>query len=67
MISFNVNEWLDEYNDYLKLYEMFGDKQYLQEAEEALNSLRAFLRRSDAHARIEHAVKQPEKQKLHFI
>jgi|GEM_PF-2617749 len=67
MISFNVNEWLDEYNDYLKLYEMFGDKQYLLEAEEALNSLRAVLRRSDICAKIEQAVKRPEKQKLHFI
>ncbi|OCT10651.1 hypothetical protein A8709_22690 [Paenibacillus pectinilyticus] len=52
MISFNYNEWLDEYNDCLTLFEMFGDEHYLLEATEVLHSLKAVLRRIDHNTKL---------------
>jgi hypothetical protein len=49
MTSSYFDEWLDEYNDYMRLYEFFGDKQYLEEASEILNSLKAIVNRNDLH------------------
>lgn len=37
------NDWLDEYNDYMRLYQFFGDTEYLDEAREILRSLRAMV------------------------
>jgi hypothetical protein len=52
MISLNVNEWLDEYNDYMQLYKMFGDKQYLTEAVEIIRSLKAMIHRIEYNKKI---------------
>jgi hypothetical protein len=46
------NEWLDEYNDYILLFEMFGDLEYLEEAQEVLNSLKVFVARNQRHAQL---------------
>jgi hypothetical protein len=43
IFSFDYSEWLDEYNDYITLYEIFGDEEYLVEAIEVLNSLKALV------------------------
>lgn len=45
MPSINVNEWLDEYNDYMLLYRIFGDEIYLAEAAEVLESLKSHVAR----------------------
>ncbi len=45
MISFQVNEWLDEYNDYMLLYHMFGDQTYLNEVEEIMKSMEEYVGR----------------------
>lgn len=42
---FQVNEWLDEYNDYMLLYKMFGDQAYLNEVEEIINSMEKYVNR----------------------
>ncbi|MNI24568.1 hypothetical protein D3C73_781920 [compost metagenome] len=52
MTSSYWNEWLDEYNDYMRLYEFFGDAQYLEEAREILHSLKALVIRQENHRRI---------------
>jgi hypothetical protein len=43
------NDWLDEYNDYMRLYQFFGDPEYLDEAREILRSLRAMVRSFEYH------------------
>lgn len=45
MTPFQVNEWLDEYNDYMLLYRMFGDQTYLDEGEEIMKSLGKYVDR----------------------
>jgi len=40
-----VNEWLDEYNDYMLLYKMFGDQTYFDEAKEILKSMENYVSR----------------------
>ncbi|KIL38932.1 hypothetical protein SD70_23030 [Gordoniibacillus kamchatkensis] len=45
MSAINVNEWLDEYNDYMLLYRIFGDANYLAEAAEVMQSLKAYVAR----------------------
>lgn len=45
MTSIQVNEWLDEYNDYMLLYKMFGDQTYFDETEEILKSLKNYFSR----------------------
>lgn len=52
MTSSYFNEWLDEYNDYQRLYMLFGDEYYLEQAEEALNSLKAFVLRAERYKSI---------------
>lgn len=52
MASSYWNEWLDEYNDYMRLYEFFGDAHYLEEASEILHSLRALVIRYENHKMI---------------
>jgi hypothetical protein len=49
MTSSYFDEWLDEYNDYMRLYEFFGDRQYLEEASEILNSLKVIVIRKELH------------------
>jgi hypothetical protein len=49
MTSSYFDEWLDEYNDYMRLYDFFGDRLYLEEASEILNSLKAIVIRNDLH------------------
>jgi hypothetical protein len=49
MTSSYLDEWFDEYNDYMRLYEFFGDRQYIEEATEILNSLKAIVNRDDLH------------------
>ncbi|MEK3720298.1 hypothetical protein [Paenibacillus sp. FSL H8-0034] len=56
MTSSYFNEWLDEYNDYLRLYEIFGDKEYLEEAREVLVSLKAMVIRAEYHQRFLHQI-----------
>lgn len=41
----SVNEWLDEYNDYMLLYKIFGDQIYFDEAEEILKSMKNYVSR----------------------
>lgn len=45
MTPVQVNEWLDEYNDYMLLYKKFGDQTYLNEAEEILKSMEKYIGR----------------------
>ena len=52
MTSSYFNEWLDEYNDYMRLFEIFGDKKYLEEAEEILHSLKVIVARAEHHKSI---------------
>ncbi|BBH24404.1 hypothetical protein Back11_57490 [Paenibacillus baekrokdamisoli] len=52
MSSSTINEYLDEYNDYMRLYEIFGDHEYLEEAIEVLNSLKVRALRAEQHNRI---------------
>jgi hypothetical protein len=56
------HEWLDEYNDYMRLYEWFGDKQYLEEAGEILGSLKAIVIRNENHKTI---VRKMMSNKIH--
>jgi hypothetical protein len=49
LTSSYFNEWLDEYNDYMRLYEIFGNKEYLEEAKEVLASLKAVVLRNKRH------------------
>jgi len=67
MISFNYNEWLDEYNDYLRLFEMFGDENYLVEATEVLNSLKAVARRIDHNKIVSQYVNKDTSQNYKYI
>jgi hypothetical protein len=41
------NAWLDEYNDYMRLFEMLGDDEYRQEANEIIESLNAIVSREE--------------------
>ncbi|MDQ0877633.1 hypothetical protein QFZ77_006292 [Paenibacillus sp. V4I3] len=43
MTPIQVNEWLDEYNDYMLLYKIFGDQTYIDEAEEILKSMKKYV------------------------
>lgn len=52
MISSYFNEWLDEYNDYRRLYMLFGDDQYLEQAEESLNTLKSMVLRAERYKSI---------------
>ncbi|MNG35489.1 hypothetical protein D3C84_1222420 [compost metagenome] len=45
MTPVQVNEWLDEYNDYMQLYKMFGDQTYLNEVEEIIESMERYVSR----------------------
>ncbi|MBM7569139.1 hypothetical protein [Paenibacillus sacheonensis] len=45
MAACQVNEWLDEYNDYMLLFHMFGDRTYLDEAEEIMKSMEIYVGR----------------------
>ncbi|GMK47158.1 hypothetical protein PghCCS26_42880 [Paenibacillus glycanilyticus] len=45
MTLFQVNEWLDEYNDYMLLYKMFGDQTYLNEVKEIMESMEKYVSR----------------------
>ncbi|MFC5446657.1 hypothetical protein [Paenibacillus aestuarii] len=45
MTPVQVNEWLDEYNDYMLLYKMFGDQIYIDEIEEILKSMEKYVGR----------------------
>ncbi|CAM4382661.1 hypothetical protein FHS16_003512 [Paenibacillus endophyticus] len=49
MTSSYFNEWLDEYNDYMRLYMFFGDECYLEHAQETLASLKAIIVRAERH------------------
>ncbi|MDQ0063878.1 hypothetical protein [Paenibacillus harenae] len=40
-----VNEWLDEYNDYMRLYRMFGDQAFMDRAKAALDHLQMRMNR----------------------
>ncbi|MFC5449182.1 hypothetical protein [Paenibacillus aestuarii] len=42
-----LDEWLDEYNDYMRLFEIFGDEEYRQEANEIIESLKVMLSRRE--------------------
>jgi hypothetical protein len=57
MTSSYFDEWLDEYNDYMRLYDFFGDRHYLEEASEILNSLKAIVIRNELHEWIVFKVK----------
>ncbi|SDO12081.1 hypothetical protein SAMN04487897_108169 [Paenibacillus sp. yr247] len=52
MTSSYFDQWLDEYNDYMRLYQIFGDKEYLEEAGEILNSLEVIVTRAEQHKSI---------------
>jgi len=39
------NEWLDEYNDHMRLFEMFGDDKYHQNAKEIIENLKVMIYR----------------------
>jgi hypothetical protein len=64
IFSFDHSEWLDEYNDYMMLYEMFGDKEYLVEAVEVLNSLKALVIRTEYYNKIIESINDNEIQKF---
>lgn len=49
MKSSYFDQWLDEYNDYLRLYALFGDQEYLEEAAEILHSLQVIVARAEQH------------------
>lgn len=44
-----LNELLDEYNDYMWLYNMFGDTVYFEQAGEALNHLKVIVNRAERY------------------
>ncbi|WP_141503659.1 hypothetical protein [Paenibacillus luteus] len=52
MTSSYFNEWLDEYNDYMRLYLLFGDEYYREQADEALASLKTMAARAERHKSI---------------
>jgi hypothetical protein len=43
VIPIQVNERLDEYNDYMLLYKMFEDQTYFDEAIEILESMKKYV------------------------
>lgn len=49
MKSSYFDQWLDEYNDYMRLYALFGDREYLEEAAEILHSLQVIVARAEQH------------------
>lgn len=61
MTSSYFDQWLDEYNDYIRLYEMFGDKEYLDEAIEIRNSLQVIVARAETHKLIVSKVMSSQK------
>jgi hypothetical protein len=67
MITFNYNEWLDEYNDYIRLFEMFGDENYLLEATEVFNSLKAIVQRLDHITKVTKCINNGKNQKYKYI
>jgi hypothetical protein len=67
IFSFNYSEWLDEYNDYMMLHKMFGDEEYLVEAVEVLNSLKALVKRTEFYNKFIQSISDNELQKLKFI
>jgi hypothetical protein len=67
MTSVNYNEWLDEYNDYVMLYKMFGDQDYLDEAVEIINSLKAMITKIEVNKTIISCVHSNHIHKLHNI
>ncbi|WP_419875369.1 hypothetical protein [Candidatus Pristimantibacillus sp. PTI5] len=52
MTSSYFNEWLDEYNDYMRLYMLFGDEYYLVHARETLTALKEIIARAERHKSI---------------
>ncbi|OMF18886.1 hypothetical protein BK133_30185 [Paenibacillus sp. FSL H8-0548] len=52
MTSSYFNEWLDEYNDYMRLYLLFGDEGYRVQAEEALSTLKEMAATAARHRSI---------------
>jgi hypothetical protein len=64
IFSFQYSEWLDEYNDYMMLYEMFGDEEYLVEAVEVLNSLKALVIRTEYYNKFILSINDNEIQKF---
>ncbi|WP_090791545.1 hypothetical protein [Paenibacillus sp. GP183] len=60
MTSSYFNEWLDEYNDYMRLYEIFGNEEYLEEAKEVLASLKAVVLKYKRHNMIVCKIKSNE-------
>lgn len=49
-----INEWLDEYNDYMRLHQMFGDQAYLDIAMAALDHLQTMTNRIKQHQNLIH-------------
>ncbi|MDO3678063.1 hypothetical protein [Paenibacillus ehimensis] len=43
----DINMYLDEYNDYLRLYEMFGDAKYQLEARKIKDRVQRMLQRQN--------------------
>ncbi|SEB72227.1 hypothetical protein [Paenibacillus sp. GP183] len=64
IFSFDHSEWLDEYNDYMMLYKMFGDEEYLEEAVEVLNSLKALVTRTEYYHKFMVSINDNEIQKF---
>jgi hypothetical protein len=67
MTSVYYNEWLDEYNDYVLLYKMFGDQEYLDEAVEIINSLKAMITKIEINNMIVSCVHSNSMHKFHYI
>ncbi|MCZ8511881.1 hypothetical protein O9H85_05480 [Paenibacillus filicis] len=67
MIFINFNEWLDEYNDYMRLYRMFGDEEYFIEAQEVLDSLRVAVNRMQVSIKIRSGINQDTLRKLKML
>nr|MBC9204147.1 hypothetical protein [Paenibacillus sp. PL91] len=56
MTLFQVDEWLDEYNDYMLLYKLFGDQTYLNEVEEIMKSMEKYVGRMLMHEKFKFAL-----------
>jgi hypothetical protein len=46
----SIDQLLDMYNDYRRLYEWFGDEQYKQMMETAVTNLRKLVQRNNSHS-----------------
>ncbi|UKS30834.1 hypothetical protein LOZ80_18590 [Paenibacillus sp. HWE-109] len=53
------NEFLDTYNDYMRLYEMFGDHVYMEQANEVLCHLQIMAIRNEQHQAIIWKINSP--------